>query len=118
MFPKQNRSLAERRLASLRKRFIQNPELFEKYNTKMAKYPEKNTELAGGELLLPTQINYIPDYCTAANTKFRVVFTCSARFNSTSLNDKLLHGPDFTYSVFGVLLQFLCSVSCWDCWSY
>ena len=98
---KDNRSLAEKRLASLRKRFIQNPELFKKYNAIMAEYLERYAEPAGGESLLPSRINCIPHHCTAANTKFRVVFDCSARFN-----DKLLHSPDLTNRVMGVLLRF------------
>ena len=34
------------------------------------------------------------------------VFDCSARFNGTSLNDQLLHGPDMTNSLAAVLLRF------------
>ena len=98
--------MAKKRLAILKKRFTQNPEFFKKYNVKMAEYLERCAEPAGGESLLPSRINCIPHHCTAANTNFKVVFDCSACFNGTSLNDKLLHGPDLTNSVIGDLLQF------------
>ena len=54
----------------------------------------------------PGKIFYIPHHCTSILTKFRVVFDCSARFNNVSLNDMLLHGPDLTNNLLGVLLKF------------
>ena len=38
--------------------------------------------------------------------KVRVIFDCAARFEDTSLNDQLLHGPDLTNTLIGVLFQF------------
>ena len=35
-----------------------------------------------------------------------MVFDCAARFGDTSLNDKLLQGPDLTKNLIGVLLRF------------
>ena len=38
--------------------------------------------------------------------KIRVVFDCSAGFEATALNDRLLQGPDLTNSLIGVLVRF------------
>ncbi|XP_059082142.1 uncharacterized protein LOC131879752 isoform X2 [Tigriopus californicus] len=38
--------------------------------------------------------------------KLRVVFNCSLKYGGTSLNDKLLSGPDLTNNLVGVLLRF------------
>ena len=54
----------------------------------------------------PGSVHYIPHHYTSLNTKFRVVFDCSAKFQGLSLNDHLLQGPDLTNSLIGVLLQF------------
>jgi len=35
-----------------------------------------------------------------------VVFDCAARFRGTSLNNQLLHGPDLTNNLIGVLERF------------
>ena len=38
--------------------------------------------------------------------KVRVVFDCSAKFQGTSSNNQLLHGPDLTNTLVGVLTRF------------
>ena len=55
------------------------------------------------------QVWYIPHhgvYHAKKPNKIRVVFDCSARFGGTSLNDKLLQGPDLTNRLVGVLTRF------------
>ena len=38
--------------------------------------------------------------------RLRVVFDCSPKFNGTSLNDKLMKGPDLANSLVGFLTRF------------
>jgi hypothetical protein len=55
------------------------------------------------------QVWYLPHhgiYHAKKPRKIRVVFDCSAKFEGTSLNDKLLQGPDMTNSLIGVLTRF------------
>ena len=55
------------------------------------------------------QVWYIPHhgvYHAKKPNKIRVVFDCSAKFGGTSLNDKLLQGPDLTNRLVGVLTRF------------
>ena len=55
------------------------------------------------------QVWYIPHhgiYHAKKPNKIRVVFDCGARFGGTSLNDKLLQGPDLKNRLVGVLTRF------------
>ncbi|XP_068749086.1 uncharacterized protein [Montipora capricornis] len=59
--------------------------------------------------IIPDKIWYIPHhgvYHPKKPKKIRVVFDCSARYGGTSLNDRLLQGPDMTNSLVGVLTRF------------
>ena len=101
-----NRCLAERRLASLKRRFLKDTELFKMYFEKMSEYLEHYAEPVNDEDMPGMRVNYVPHHCITGASKFRVVFDCSARFGGTSLNDQLMHGPDLTNTVVGVLLRF------------
>ena len=101
-----NRCLAERRLASLKRRFLKDTELFKMYSEKMSEYLEHYAEPVNDEDMPEMRVNYVPHHCITGASKFRVVFDCSARFGGTSLNDQLMHGPDLTNTVVGVLLRF------------
>ena len=51
---------------------------------------------------------YIPHHGVwqESKKKYRLVFDCSARYLSRSLNDELLQGPDLTNLLIGVLIRF------------
>ena len=101
-----NRSLAEKRLKSLMKKFRKNPNLFKRYSEKMSEYISNYAEPVSERCAVVKKVNYIPHHCTSESVKFRVVFDCSARTEGKCLNDQLLHGPDLMNSLVGVLLRF------------
>ena len=102
-----SRRMAERRLDYMKKRFKTDPELFEKYKSKIHDYFEN-----GYACIVPSdkvatdndKLFYIPHHSTGK--KFRIVFDCAARSRGISLNDCLLQGFDNTNSMIGVLLRF------------
>ena len=59
--------------------------------------------------IIPDKIWYIPHhgvYHPKKPKKIQVVFGCSTRYGGTSLNDRLLQGPDMNNSLVGVLTRF------------
>ena len=100
-----NREMAVKRLLSMKRKFIADPNLHQKYSQKMDDYIKNGYAIAVSDNA-PSGANYIPHHCTSVTTKFRVVFDCSAKFRGLSLNDCLLQGPDLTTSLLGVLLRF------------
>ena len=101
-----NKPLAERRLKAMKKRFLKDPDLFKRYSEKMEEYISNYAEPVSEASVACNKLNYIPHHCTSGNAKFRVVFDCSARWDGKCLNDQLLHGPDLTNNLVGVLLRF------------
>ena len=105
-----NRPLAERRLRMLKRRFLQDNELFKNYKGTMEKY------LSDGHArrVPPEELHvkdrplwYLPHHHVLNKPeKTRVVFDCAAKYRGTSLNDQLLTGPDLTNSILGVLTRF------------
>jgi len=106
-----NRFLALKRLESLKKKLIHNPEFQEDYNLFMQtlidrrfaeKVPESELDRSDGKTW------YLPHHGVYHMTKkkIRVVFDCSSRYQGISLNDTLLQGPDLTNHLIAVLLRF------------
>ena len=105
-----NRSYAVKRLDSLRKRFLAQPELAKRYNEIIVNHLVKGyiTKLDAEEIN-DRNSWYIPHHPVLnphKPGKLRIVFDCAARFGSKSLNDFLHQGPDTINSLVGVLLRF------------
>lgn len=104
-----NKEVALRRLLGLKRRFLKNEALFEKYSNKINEYIECGhaSRVATNDIASDSKkIWYIPHHCTGP--KFRVVFDCSAKdgVSKKSLNDYLLQGPDHTNRLLNVLVKF------------
>ena len=104
--------MATRRLLSVERGLKNNPEKAEAYKTTIASYVEKGyarkltPEEAKNE---KTDRWYLPHHAVKNPNKprkFRVVFDAAAQAHGTSLNKKLLTGPDLLNSLIGVLLRF------------
>ncbi|XP_064639538.1 uncharacterized protein LOC135495058 [Lineus longissimus] len=107
-----NRAQAEQRAIHLKRKLCNYTRLLSDYKTFMNELLHKgNAEEVKDEDLEGSsgRVWYIPHhgiYHPKKPNKLRVVFDCAARFSGTSLNDKLLQGPDLTNSLVGVLLRF------------
>lgn len=106
-----NRSLAERRLHGLKRRFINDPQLLPKYQNEIDELVRKGHAERVDEICVPSPSPtwYIPHHNvvnTSKPDKFRVVFDCAAQYANTSLNKEVSQGPDLTNKLLGVLLRF------------
>ncbi|XP_048587898.1 uncharacterized protein LOC125571976 [Nematostella vectensis] len=107
-----NRNEADKRLNSLKRKFSREPGLEEKYRAAMEKYITKGH----ARKLSPEEAQetgprtwYLPHFAvTNINKpgKLRIIFDAASEYQGTSLNKNLLHGPDCTNSLTGVLLRF------------
>ena len=106
-----NRSVSEKRLQSLAKRFLRDPELYTKYKGRIQElldkgYAERVPEQEIGAT--PGRTWYLPHHNVVNENKpekLRIVFDFAATFGGTSLNKEVLQGPDFTNNLVGVLLR-------------
>ncbi|VDP52461.1 unnamed protein product [Schistosoma curassoni] len=106
-----NLELAERRLECLRKRFMKDNSLLEKYQVVINKYLGKGYIIEASEERFDYDAVcwYIPHHLVINPKKpgkLRVVFDCAAVYQGCSLNDRLLRGPNTVNSLIGVLLRF------------
>ena len=107
-----NHEMALRILRSLHKRFLGNPDLFEKYketiNTCIKEgYSRKMTK----EETINTSdktcyLQHHPVFHPQKPGKVQVVFDAAAKYKGKGLNKELFTGPDLLNSLVGVLLRF------------
>ena len=104
-----NKIVAQRRLVLLKKRLLVDKELCKKYSDCVDDllqmgYAKRapSHDVLGKTWYLPHHAVFHP----AKPGKVRVVFDCSARYRGSSLNNKLLQGPDLTNSLVGILMCF------------
>ena len=92
---------------------MREPEFFRSYKASINDYIKKGyARQVPEEQLLPKgePLWYLPHHAVqlqhAHKDKLRVVFDCAARYRGVSLNDQLLHDPDLTNNLFGLLERF------------
>ena len=110
-----NKSLAERRLNSLKTRLKKDPHLYDKYKKGIDDYVNKGYACKINQVppveARPenSDVWYLPHHPVVhpqKPEKPRIVFDCAASFEGVSLNKQLLQGPDMTNKLVGVLLRF------------
>ena len=107
-----NKPMAEQRLQLLKKLLLKDGELLTKYRSTMQEYIVKGhaQRVQREELdVRDRPVWYLPHHPVThllKPGKVRVVFDCGAKYHGTSLNQKLLQGPDLTNPLVGVLIRF------------
>ena len=104
-----NRIVAENRLHSLKKRFQKDNILFEKYKDGVHALLNKGyAETVNNDQSDDTGW-YLPHHPVLnpnKPVKVLIVLDCAAKYQSISLNDEVLQGPNLTNKLVGVLLRF------------
>ena len=91
------------------KRQLKDSDLRVKYAACIEDLPQKEYAKKAPPISIPGGTWYLPHHAVfhlAKPGKIRIVFDCSAKHRGSSLNDKLLQGPDLTNSLVGVLTRF------------
>ena len=103
-----NITMAQRRLASLKKRLLKDPSLKEKYVSAINAYLAKGHAKQISEDQESEITWYLPHHPVVHphKSKIRVVFDCAAEYHNTSLNQKLVCGPDLMNNLIDVLTKF------------
>ena len=106
-----NRSLAEKRLKQLKKRFERDPEFAAQYKAVMDDYIAKgyDVKLSKGESASTSERTWYLTHHGVVNpnkAKVRVVYDAAAEYGGPSLNKELLQGPQLNNSLIGVLFRF------------
>ena len=106
-----NKPLATQWASNMKRRFQKDSKYLQDYKGFMQGLLDKEyaVQMTDEEIRRDDgKVWYIPHHGVyhPQKRKIRVVFNCAAKFKGTSLNDKLLQGPDLTNSLVGVLLRF------------
>ena len=105
-----NRSMAMKRLQSVKKRMLRDHEYKENYIQFMSNLISRGhaRKADSQKEVAPGMKWFVPHHGVKhpKTGKFRVVMDCSAEFQGRSLNAELLQGPDNTNLLLGVLLRF------------
>jgi hypothetical protein len=94
----ESRTVAEKRLEWLKRKFEKNPELKERYTKVLGKHKEEGSSrpVTDQQLSMLNPIWYLPHQTVFKQSKPkepRIVFDCASKSGGTSLNDELLQGP-------------------------
>ena len=96
----------------MRNKFLRDEEFFRKYKDTINDYIAKGyaRRVLDEQLdVIDKPLWYLPHHAVFLSCKpekLRIVFDCAAKFRGTSLNHQLMHGPDLTNNLFGVLNRF------------
>lgn len=109
----ESKNQALRRLESLQRRFQRDMKLRESYSRFMDEYETSGhmTQISEAQLSQAEEVYFIPHHAVikpdSLSTKLRVVFDASAKTTSgSSLNDKLLPGPNLQRDLLKLLIRF------------
>ena len=106
-----NLTLARKRLFNLKNRLLKDQKSRKAYTEAIESYLSEGyaQEITEDDIQNASTVWYLPHHPVVNPSKpgkLRVVFDCAAKFNETSLNDKLMKGPDLANSLVGVLTCF------------
>ena len=106
-----NLPLARKRLFHLKNRLLKDEKLRKAYTEAIESYLSEGyaQEITEDDIQNASTVWYLPQHPVVNPSKpgkLRVVFDCAAKFNGTSLNEKLMKGPDLANSLVGVLTRF------------
>ena len=108
MFP-DNRSMAEARLKSLKKRFSRDKQYHEDYARFMEDIIQKGYAEKSSQQVQQGKTWFIPHrglYHPSKPGKIRVLFNFSAEYNGVSINKSLMSGLDLTNQIISISVKF------------
>ena len=105
-----NLQMASKRLEALKRKLCRDERLLQDYTSFMDEMLKKGyAEEVPEEATQEGKVWYLPHHGVRhpqKPEKLRVVFDCAAKFHDTSLNDRLLQGPDLANDLLDVLMRF------------